>query len=168
MNEPIINKVKNSGLITLSLDDFIVNEPIKELDLANQLWQGLVLKEKDFRGFIENNNWSEFKNNHAAIYCSADAIIPRWAYMLVTAALQPHALSIHFGKKNEVLNQFALKQISEMDVNLYTDARVILKGCSNYELSENVYIAISNKLLPVVKTLMYGEPCSTVPIYKKK
>jgi hypothetical protein len=162
----IINRVAKSGLVQLDMADFFPKEEIVEYDLAQNLWQGIALKEKDFREFIKTNDWSEYENQHVAIFCSADAIVPSWAYMLVSSALQPYAQSIHFGSSREVEQKILIDNINNIQEQEYVEARVVIKGCGDKAVSEGAWVAITNKLQPVVKSIMYGEPCSTVPVYK--
>lgn len=163
----IENKVAKSGLITLDLMDFIRDKELAIIDIKEQLWQGLALKEKDFREFVNTNDWSQYQGQLVGVYCSADAIIPHWAYMLLAAALKPFAQQFFFGNKNELKQKIILEAINQINPEDYVDARVIVKGCGELDLNPDAYLNLTNKLQPVVKSLMYGEPCSTVPIYKK-
>ena len=128
----------------------------------------LILKEKDFREALKTIDWSTYQNQHTGIFCSTDAIIPMWAYMLVTMYLQPVAASVFVGDETHLKEQLLLKTITDFNATIYQNERVIIKGCSDTTLANAAYTAITYKLLPVVKTLMYGEPCSTVPVYKRK
>lgn len=163
----IINKVASSGLVLLELDAFLPEFEITPLDIAPQLWQGMVLREKDFRTWVKEHDWSTYSGKHVAVYCSADAIIQHWAWMLLATSLAPIAAAVHFGTPQDWVNATVLKAIDALDVESYRDARVIVKGCGKVELDYAAYGAVSIKLLPVVKTLMYGEPCSTVPVWKR-
>jgi hypothetical protein len=129
---------------------------------------GLILKEKDFRESLISLDWDQFKGEHVAIYCSADAIIPLWAYMLVSSYLQPVAKTVFAGTPEEFKKQEFISNIRKMDVSQFEDQRVVVKGCGDMEIGEYAFVEITSKLRPVVKSLMYGEPCSTVPVYKKK
>lgn len=164
----IENKIANSGLITIDLEDFYPKEERVNYDIAQNLWQGLALKEKDFREFIKTNDWSVYQNKLVAINCSADAIIPTWAFMLLSTALQPYAKKIFFGSLEELEKNLFSEIISNLNIDDYKDGRIIIKGCSNLPVPISAYVELTNKLLPVVKSLMFGEPCSTVPLYKKK
>ena len=128
----------------------------------------LILKEKDFRAALSSADLSIYQDKIVGIYCSTDAIIPMWANMLIASALQPFAKAIYFGDENKVREQILLEGISQIDPTEYLDQRVVVKGCGETPIGESAYIAITNKLRPVVKSIMYGEPCSTVPVYKKK
>ncbi|MAZ36691.1 DUF2480 family protein [Salibacteraceae bacterium] len=167
MNNEIINKVAKSGLIQLDMADFFPIEEIIEYDIAQNLWQEIALKEKDFRAFIKENDWSTYQNKHVALTCSVDAIIPSWAYMLLSSALQEFAVTIHFGSKQEVEQQLLLQAIRSINSNEYQDTRIVIKGCGDRTVSEAAWVEITNKLQPFAKSLMYGEPCSTVPVYKR-
>jgi len=163
----IVNRVSKSSLIQLDMADFFPKEEIVGYDISQNLWQGFALKEKDFRDFIKNNDWPQFKGKHVALHCKADAIVPVWAYMLLTTSLKVHAQSVLFGNEKNVEQQLLIKTIEALNQADYIDARVVIKGCSDKEVSEGAWVAITNKLQPVVKTIMFGEPCSTVPVYKK-
>jgi hypothetical protein len=167
LNE-IVNKVAASGLISLDIQDLLPKEERVVLDIAPVLWQGLVLKEKDFRAFIAEHNWSAYQNKNLSFYCSADAIIPTWAWMLLTTAAQPFAKRICFGNEAQHINQLLSDAIRNMNVNAYEGARVVVKGCSELPVNESIYVLLTERLLPHVKSLMFGEPCSTVPLFKKK
>lgn len=167
MNNEIINKVAKSGLIQLDMADFFPIEEIIEYDIAQNLWQEIALKEKDFRAFIKENDWSTYQNKHVALTCSVDAIIPSWAYMLLSSALQEFAVTIHCGSKQEVEQQLLLQAIRSINSNEYQDTRIVIKGCGDRTVSEAAWVEITNKLQPFAKSLMYGEPCSTVPVYKR-
>ena len=168
MSEPIINKVAESGLISLDLTHFIPSAEIVLFDIKQYLFMELILKEKDFRAALASADLSIYQDKIAGIYCSTDAIIPMWANMLIASALQPFAKAIYFGDENKVREQILLEGISQIDPTEYLDQRVVVKGCGETPIGESAYIAITNKLRPVVKSIMYGEPCSTVPVYKKK
>jgi hypothetical protein len=168
MPETIVNKVAASGLITLDLEDYYPKEEIVVFDLKDYLFMGLVLKEKDFRAALQNIDWSQYQNKNVALTCSADAIIPMWAYMFVTSYLQPFASEIIFGNKEAAVSTLILKNLSRINGEEFTDKRVVIKGCGDVQIPESAYIEITNKLRPFAKSIMYGEPCSTVPIYKKK
>lgn len=163
----IENKVAKSGLITIDLIDFLAEKPIEVIDIANQLWQGLALKEQDFREFLKTTNWAQFQGKYVGVYCSADAIIPHWAYMLVASALQPYAELVLFGDINQVKQSIILNEVNNLISSEFENSRVIIKGCGELDLNPDVYLAITQKLQPVAKSIMYGEPCSTVPIYKQ-
>ncbi len=168
MSEVFVNKVAESGIITLNLEEYYPQEPLVVFDLKEHLFMGLILKEKDFREALKNTDWTSYTGKIVAVTCSADAIIPVWAYMLVAAYLQPVANMVAFGTEEELKKELLLKNLAAIDVNQYNDKRVVIKGCGEVPVGEAAYLQITRQLQPVVKSIMYGEPCSTVPIYKKK
>jgi hypothetical protein len=168
MEELIENKVDKSGLITISLDEFYIEGQRVLIDIKDLLYEGLILREKDIREFVKNENWENYQDKFVAITCSADAIIPMWAYMLIAAALTPFAQKIVFGDLKNLEAQLFIEQIEKLNVEKYKNERVIIKGCGKIPTPEAAFVAITTKLQPHVKSLMYGEACSTVPIYKLK
>ena len=168
MSEVIVNKVAESGIITLNLENYIPKEEMASFDLKDHLFMGMILKEKDFREALKNLDWTIYSGKDVNITCTADAIIPLWAYMLVTTYLQPLARFVYAGTKEEMYKHLFLQNISAIDPALFADQRVVIKGCGDVHLDNYTYTEITRLLRPVVKSLMYGEPCSTVPIYKKK
>ena len=168
MSEEIVNKVASSGLISLDLEQFLPQGELVAFDLKDYLFMGLILKEKDFRESLKNVDWAIYQDKYVAITCSADAIIPMWAYMLVTAYLQPVGKDIFVGSKEEMQKQLFLKNITSINTSEYQDQRVVVKGCGDQPIGEFAYAEITKRLLPLVKSIMYGEPCSTVPVFKRK
>ncbi|MBS1640637.1 MAG: DUF2480 family protein [Bacteroidetes bacterium] len=168
MNDVIVNKVAESSLITIDLEEYYPKEEIKIFDLKDFLFMGLILKEKEYRTALQQTDWSIYENKYVAITCTADAIIPMWANMLAASYLQPVAKNVVFGDEKKLIETVLQKTIDAIDVTDYTDKRIVVKGCGEVSIPEVAYVAITNKLRPVVKSIMYGEPCSTVPIYKKK
>jgi len=168
MAEEIINKVTESGLVTLDLEQYYPKDEVAVFDLKDHLFMGMILKEKDFREALKNLDWERFRNKNVAITCSADAIIPVWAYMLVTACLQPIAKEIVLGDEKELHRRRFLKNLATINVVEFTDKRIVIKGCGDTPIDEFAYAEATRILLPVAKSIMYGEPCSTVPVYKKK
>lgn len=168
MNEPIINKVAESGIITLDPEQFYPKGESAVFDLKDFLFKGLILKEKDFREALKEFDWEKLRDKNVALTCSADAIIPAWAYMLVTSYLQPVAREIVMGDEKELHKSLFLKNISHININEFTDKRIVIKGCGETPIGEFVYAEITKILRPVAKSIMYGEPCSTVPIFKRK
>jgi len=164
----IINKVKESGLIQLDLADFKPTEEFVGIDLALQLWQGLILKEKDFRNWIKIENWEQYRNKAVYVYCSADAIIPTWAFMLVASSLNDIASSLTVGSKSELEKEIITLNIQKIDLNSIKDGKIIVKGCSDIPFPEFAMVSLLNHIQPVVSSIMYGEPCSTVPVYKRR
>jgi hypothetical protein len=168
MLEPFVNKVAESGLISLDLAQYIPNNDIVIFDIKPYLFMELILKEKDFRASLAAIDWTEYENKIVGIFCSADAIIPMWANMLIVANLTPYAKSIYFGDENKTRELVLFEAIQNLDSSSFIDQRVVVKGCGDTPIGESAFIAITQKLTPVVKSIMYGEPCSTVPVYKKK
>lgn len=164
----IENKVANSGLITIDLETLRHSGKRVLFDIKDWLFREMILKEKDFRDFVKNHDWSQYQNQNIAFYCSTDAIVPTWAYMLLASAVQPYANKYVFGNLEQLEIELYNDAIAQLNPADYADKRIILKGCSQNELPIAAYVAMSNKLLPVVKSLMYGEACSNVPIYKKR
>jgi uncharacterized membrane protein len=165
--EEIRNKVKESGLVQLDLADYKPSTQLVGIDLADQLWQGLVLKEKDFRDWIKNHNWAQYQNKAVFIFCSTDAIIPTWAFMLVTSALQKENVYSQVGSEIELAKALIQEEICSIAIDEIQDQRVIIKGCSDIPDPAFAMSYLVRFLQPYVKSIMYGEPCSTVPIYKK-
>ncbi|HQG39116.1 MAG TPA: DUF2480 family protein [Chitinophagales bacterium] len=168
MSEPLINKVAQSGIITLDLEVFFPTEEILPLDIKDFLFRGLLLKELEFRANLKNVDWTAFQDKSVAVFCSSDAILPQWAYMLIVVYLQQVTKEIYFGTIAEVEQKLLLQNIQNMNVAQYQEERLIIKGCGTKALGGEAYLEITKKLKPVVKSLMFGEPCSTVPVYKKK
>jgi hypothetical protein len=168
MEEPIINKVAESGLITLDPASFLPQGETAIFDMKDYLFMGLILKEKDFREALKNLDWEQYNNKNVALTCTADAIIPVWAFMLVAAYLQPLAREIVMGDEKELEHQLFLKNLSAIKPEEFADKRVVIKGCGDIPIGNFVYMEITKLLRPVVKSIMYGEPCSTVPVYKKR
>ena len=165
--EELINKVAQSALVTFNLEELIHPGERIVYDIKDNLFMGLILKEKDFRAFIKDNDWSVFTGKNVAIINSADAIVPTWAYMLLATKLQAYAHRYVFGNLEaleQVLFQEALSKINPED---YRDAKVVVKGCGNIPVPTFAYVEVMKTLLPVVSSIMYGEPCSTVPLYKR-
>lgn len=166
--DQIINKVASSGIVSIDLEDFYLEGERVLFDIKPHLFHELILKEKDFREFIKTNNWSEYQDKLVGIVCTADAIVPTWAYMLISLALEPFAKAVFFGNLNEMEALLFAEKLSQLDPNLYKDARVVIKGCGDKAIPTNAFVQLSAKLKPFVKSIMYGEPCSTVPLYKSK
>ncbi|MBD0376131.1 MAG: DUF2480 family protein [Flavisolibacter sp.] len=168
MSDVLINKVAASDLITLDLEKYLPTGEIVTFDLKDHLFMALILKEKDFREGLKNTNWTIYQDKNVAIICSVDAIIPMWAYMLVTTYLQPVAKDVFAGDAADMYKHLFLKNISTISIEEFADQRVVVKGCGDKPIEAFAYAEITKLLVPVVKSIMYGEPCSTVPIYKKK
>jgi hypothetical protein len=167
MEDVIVNKVAESGLLTIDLEEYYPKEETAVFDLKDHLFMGLILKEKEYREALKNVDWSVYQNKNVAITCSADAVIPMWAYMLTASYLQPVAKEVVFGNEDFLHRTLFLKNLSTINATDFADKRVVIKGCGDKSISESAYVEITKLLRPVVKSIMYGEPCSTVPIYKK-
>ncbi len=163
----IINKVANSSLVSLDLEEYYDQAERVVYDIAQNLFQELLLREKDFRDFIKTHDWSLYQGKNVAIICSADAIVPVWAYMLLATHLEPYTKKIVFGSLEELENTLFREAIAKIDIAQFQDAKVVIKGCSNFPVPVAAYVEISRLLRPLASSIMYGEPCSTVPIYKK-
>ncbi len=168
MNDILINKVTESALVTINLEDYYPKENIVVFDLKDYLFMGLILKEKDFREALKNLNLEPFTGKLVTVTCSADAVIPMWAYMLSASYLQPVASNVFFGNEEEVKKQILLDNISNISTEEFTDKRIVIKGCGELSVGEAAYLQATKILRPVAKSIMYGEPCSTVPIFKRK
>lgn len=168
MSDEIVNKVAESGLITLDLEKYYPRDKTAVFDLKDHLFMGLILKEKDFREALKSLDREVYRNKNVAITCTADAIIPVWAYMLVASYLQPVAKEIVMGDEKALHRTLFIKNLSAIDVNEYADKKVVIKGCGETPIDDFAYTEITKLLRPVAQSIMYGEPCSTVPIYKRK
>ena len=168
MEKEIINKVDQSGLIDFNLEDYYPKGERVLIDVKNNLFQGLILREKDFRDFVKNENWEKYKDKFVAITCTADAIVPTWAYMLITTSLQPFAKKIVFGDLKTLETILFQESLSKIDTENFRDKKICVKGCGSVPVPESAYVEITRILSPVAKSIMYGEACSTVPIMKSK
>jgi len=167
-NGEIINRVAESGLTEINLEDFFPKGERVLIDVKENLFQGLILREKDFREFVKNENWSKYKDKFVAITCSADAVVPIWAYMLFSTALQPFAKNTVFGDLKTLETVLFNQALSKINAEDFIDKKVVIKGCGNLPVPESAYVEVTRILTPVAKSIMYGEPCSTVPVMKKK
>lgn len=165
-DEPILNKVAASGILTLDLEELYPAGERVVFDLKPLLWQEIALKEDELRAFCKQHDWSHYTDKLVSIHCSVDAIIPTWAFMLITTHLQPYAAFVTQGNADDLERTVFTRLVHALDVAPYRGARVVVKGCSKLPVPINAYVELSAKLLPVVKSLMFGEPCSTVPLYK--
>ena len=168
MSEEIINRVAQSQLITIDLEDYYPKEERVLLDIKDWLFEGIVLREKEFRTYIAEHDWSQYQNKYVAIYCSTDAIVPGWAYMLVATKLQPFTKNVVLGSLQDLETSNYQTIIANLDLTQFTGKPVIIKGCSNKPVPQNAYLWITQKLLPIAKSVMYGEACSSVPLFKKQ
>jgi len=163
----IVNKVKQSKLETVDLEKFAEGITIHELDLKDFLFKELILKEKDFREMMDQHDWPAYDGAYLTVYCSSDAIIPKWAYMLVVQHAQEHAINVYFGAREQAIRQIFREKLDLVEWEKYDGRFVLLKGCSKMDVPPDVYMYATKKLLPHVQKLMYGEACSNVPVYKK-
>ena len=168
MSDEIVNKVANSALITIDLTDYAPKTTIAILDVKDFLFEGIILKEKAFRNTLKEFDFSVYTDKIVALYCSSDAIVPMWAFMLLTSYLNNSASKIHFGTKEEVFQKIFSDNIDAIDTTEFENKKVIVKGCGEVPLTETLYIAITKKLQNTVSSLMFGEACSAVPVFKKK
>ncbi len=168
MEEIIINKVTNSAILTFNLEDFYPKQPIQELDIKQFLFMGLILKEKEFREMVKNYDWKQYENQIVCIHCSEDAIIPTWAYMIISTSLNEVNAEAFFGKKENYLDAHYYKVLNDLHFDNFQDKNVVIKGCGEKYIPNSAYVLASQKLSNYVKKLFYGEPCSTVPIWRKK
>ena len=168
MNDIIVNKVANSKLITIDLSDFIPKGPKKIIYLSDWLFEGIILKEVDFRNKIEEHNWRQYQNLFVTIQPATDAIVPSWAYLLLTVKLTNIAQKIVVGTVQDLENLLLIESLEKTDFSIYKNQQIIIKGCSGITISNNAYSLLIQKLKPLVKSLMFGEACSNVPLFKQK
>ncbi|MBW4888604.1 DUF2480 family protein [Mucilaginibacter sp. HMF5004] len=168
IQEVIVNKVAQSGLVSLDPASFYPEGERVIYDIKDNLFHGLILREKDFRDFVKEHDWAQYQGKNVGITCTADAIVPTWAYMLLANRMTPFAREIVFGDMATLETVLFEKALAGLDVEQYRNQRIVIKGCGDVEVPASAYVELTRKLTPVVKSLMFGEPCSTVPIYKKK
>ncbi len=166
--DEIVNKVANSKLMVFDLEDFFPKEEVCSLDIAQFLFEGFILKEKEFRDQLKNFNWEQFDNTYVAIYCSTDAILPAWTFALVASYLSSSTIASIQGSKKEMIVSIYLKKLDTIDFSIYNNLPVILKGCSKKEVPQEIYVLATQKLIPFAKSIMFGEACSAVPLFKRK
>lgn len=165
--EPILNRVAQSGLISIDLEEYYPEGERVLLDIKDVLFQGLILREKDFRQWIKEHNWEQYKDKHVAVICTADAIVPVWAFMLIGTVLSPYTSSFLYGSMQQLEDSLFQQALQKIDGAAYQDAKVVVKGCSNKPVPVSAYVEVTRRLRPYAASIMYGEPCSTVPLYKK-
>jgi hypothetical protein len=168
MESEINNKVANSGIVSVDLAEYLPVSEVLFIDIKSNLFHEIILKEKDFREFIKANDWSVYQDKYVGVYCSVDAIIPTWAYMLIASALSGIAKQVYFGQPADVRAQIVSFLFQNQDLSVFEDKRIVIKGCGDIVIGEHAFLSVTNLLKPISKAIMYGEPCSTVPIYKKK
>lgn len=166
--QEIINRVAQSGLIQINPSDFIPGGERISLDIKPWLFQEMILKEKDFRAHLKEHNWQQYQGKQVAVCCTADAIIPTWAYMLIAESLQSIASEIFFGTAESMLESLVIQNIRNTNFETFRNQRIVIKGCSDYKFSPAVYMLLTEKLKPLTKSILFGEPCSTVPVYKAR
>lgn len=167
MENEIINRVSNSSLVTFDLEKFHVPGERVVYDLKDNLFQGLILREKDFRDHVKYFDWSQYKDKLVAVICTADAIVPTWAYMLLAAALKPYARKIFFGTVDEMEAALFMDELTRVNWEQFRDAKVVIKGCSDVHVPVSAYVEATSRLAGLAASIMYGEPCSTVPVFKR-
>lgn len=167
-DKPLVNRVAKSGLITINLEDFYPKFPVVEFDLKDYLFRELLLREKDFRAAMAEHDWTQYEGKNLTVFCSTDAIIPVWAYQLVAIYATPYAQKVSHGNKTIFLALHYQEVLAKLDLEQYQDQRIVVKGCGDKDVPAAAYTILAHRLQPVVKSLMYGEPCSMVPLYKKK
>ena len=167
MTDEIINRVANSKLVTIDLEDYYPEGKRILFDIKEWLFEGLVLREKDFREKIKNFNWSQYQKCYVALTCSTDAIIPAWAYMLLVVNMEPFVEKVIIGSLEALETSIYQDIINQLDTSEFKDNPVIIKGCSNKPVPVNAYTMLINKLKPTAKSVMYGEACSSVPLFKR-
>ena len=163
----IVNRVASSGLVSLDLENFLDRKERVIYDVKDNLYEGLILKEKDFRAFIKGHDWGQYQGKNIGLICSADAIVPTWAYMLLASKLEPHANLVIFGGLDDLEKALVNKAFEKVDFSEFQDAKVVIKGCADLKVPEYMFVETTRRLRPYAASIMYGEPCSTVPIYKK-
>lgn len=163
----LVNRVANSGLITLNLEDHYPTATISSLDIKEFLFKELILKEKDFRASLKEIDWSKYQDQILLIHCSTDAIIPVWAFMLISTLAVPYAKEIYQGDKDSYLRDYYEKVLRSRDYQSFDQKRIVIKGCSNKPVPPSAYSTLASLLQPFAQSIMYGEPCSTVPIFKR-
>ena len=168
MSEEIKNRVAESGLITIDLEEFFPSSEIVEFDIRPFLFMDQILREREFREKLSNHDWDQYRAKHVAVYCSVEAIIPAWAYMSVAVHLSALAGSVYQGNRDEMLKNLLVGTIRNLDISSYQDKRVLIKGCGEKGIEAYAYLEVTMKLMNVAKTIMYGEACSAVPVYKRK
>jgi hypothetical protein len=168
MADEIVNRIANSKLLTIDLEDFYPEGDRTIIDISQWLTEGIVLREKDFRAFVKEHSWEQYTDQYVAITCANDAIIPGWAYMLISIALAPYAKKAVVGTIDSLNNLIFSEIINDLDLEAYSNKSVIIKGCAHKPIPQNAFVLLTLRLQPIVKSLMYGEACSSVPLYKKK
>ncbi len=168
MENEIINRVANSKLVVVNLEDYYPKGQRTVFDIKDWLFQELVLREKDFRAHVNEHDWSQYQDHYVALTCTSDAIVPAWAFMLLTMHLQPYAKTIVVGSLEQLETSIYQEVIQNIETDAFVDQPLIIKGCTNKPVPANAYIMLSQKLKPLARSIMYGEACSSVPLFKRK
>lgn len=168
MEKEIINRVAQSKLVTFDLEDYYPKGERVVLDIKDWLYEGIILREKEFRTSLENHDWSQYRDSYVAMTCSTNAIVPGWAYMLLTTKLHPYAKKVVQGTLQDLETNLYQSVIENLDISSFQDKSVIIKGCSNKPVPANAYLGLTRRLQTVAKSIMYGEACSSVPLFKRK
>lgn len=168
IQENFVNKVAESGLITLDLEQYYPAGERVVYDMKDNLFQGLILREKELRAFVKEHDWAQYQDKSVAIFCSADAIVPTWAYMLIANKMAPYVKEVVFGSLDTLETVLWNKVLMNIDLESFRNGRIVVKGCADFNVPIAAYLEITKILSPIVKSIMYGEPCSTVPIFKRK
>lgn len=168
MEDEIVNRVANSKLVVVDLEDYYPQGQRTVLDIKDWLFQELVLREKDFREHVKQHDWAQYQNHYVALTCTSDAIVPAWAFMLLTVHLEPYAKTIVIGSLEQLETSIYQEVIQNLDTATFVDQPLIIKGCAHKPVPANAYIMLSQKLKPIARSIMYGEACSSVPLYKRK
>jgi len=166
--KPLVNRVAKSGIVTINLENYYPQEEILVFDIKDYLFRGLILREKDFRAAVDEHDWTQYEGKNLAIHCSTDAIVPIWAFQLATISATPYAKQVRFGTAEEFIVAHYNQTLQGLDLEQYADQRIVIKGCSDKPVPVSAYTELAHLLTPVAKKIMYGEPCSMVPLYKKK
>lgn len=168
IQENIVNRVAQSGLISFDLADLYPQGERVLYDIKDNLFHGLILREKDFREFVKAHDWSQYAGKHIAITCSADAIVPTWAYMLLASKMAPYAANIVFGDLIALETSLFQRALAQFDLERFRNERIVIKGCGDTQIPTSAFVEITARLTGIAKSIMYGEPCSTVPVFKRK
>lgn len=168
MSGEIVNRIANSPIITFKVEDHYPKGERVEIDIKDQLFMGMILREKDFRTWVKEQDWSQYQDKYVAIHCSADAIIQTWAYMLLESRLHPYAKLVVMGTLDDLEKELFRQALDQIDFSQFEGSPVVVKGCSDIAVPPSTYVEVTRRLMPYAKKISYGEPCSTVPVWKKK
>ena len=163
----VVNRIANSPIITFKLEEYYPQGGRIVIDIKDQLFQGMILRERDFRNWVKEHDWSQYEGKHVALTCSVDAIVQVWAYMLLESKLQPFATTVIYGTEEDLEHKLWEQTLDEIDFSSFQDRPVVIKGCSDIEIPTSIYVEATRRILPFAKKISYGEPCSTVPVWKK-